>query len=149
LSVHQFEGLADGGSEAVQRQMWQRPIGLGSHNVGDDPAVPRMMAQWRGWPHRTGGDGEDALCRPYVTASSWASAELVAALLSRVPPSSFEGREVEEVPEWVTQCHGMTPAFPHSTRTTLGMAAQCGLVEQRQDLIPQAVSEDPGYRLLV
>jgi hypothetical protein len=42
---------------------------------------------------------------------------------------------VEEVREWVAQCHRMTPAFLHSTRTALGMAAQCGLVEQRWDMI--------------
>jgi hypothetical protein len=89
--------------------------------------VPGMMAQWRGWPDRTGGDGEDALRRSYVTTLSRASAELVAVPLLRVPPSSFEGRDVEEVREWAVQCHGMTPAFPHSTRIASGMAAQCGL----------------------
>jgi hypothetical protein len=44
---------------------------------------------------------------------------------------------MEEVREWAAQCHGMTPAFPHSTRTVSGMATQCGLVEQRQDMIPR------------
>jgi hypothetical protein len=99
--------------------------------------VPGMVAQWRGWPHRTGGDGEDTLRRPYVMASSWAGAGLVVISLSRVPSSPFEGRDVEEVREWTAQCHGMTPAFPHSTHTTLGMAAQCGLVKHCRDLIPK------------
>jgi hypothetical protein len=49
----------------------------------------------------------------------------------------FRGGGVEEVREWAAQCHGMTPAFPHSTRTTPGMAAQCGFVEQRRDMIPR------------
>jgi hypothetical protein len=31
----------------------------------------------------------------------------------------------------------LTPAFPHSSRTALGMAAQRGLVEQRRDTIPR------------
>jgi hypothetical protein len=31
----------------------------------------------------------------------------------------------------------LTPAFPHSSRTVLGMAAQRGLVEQRWDMIPR------------
>jgi hypothetical protein len=44
---------------------------------------------------------------------------------------------VEEVREWVTQCYGMTLAFPHSTRTAPGMAAQCRLVERHWDLIPK------------
>jgi hypothetical protein len=55
--------------------------------------------------------------------SPWAGVELVAVPLSRVSPSSFEGRDVEEIREWATQCYGMTLAFPHSTRTTPGMAA--------------------------
>jgi hypothetical protein len=85
--------------------------------------VPGMAAQWRGWPHRAGGDREDAPRQPYVTASSRASAELVAVPLSRMSPSSFEGHDVEEVRELAAQCHGMTPAFPHSARTVPGMAA--------------------------
>jgi hypothetical protein len=44
---------------------------------------------------------------------------------------------MEEVREWEAQCHGMTLAFPHSTRTALGMAAKCELVEQRRDMIPR------------
>jgi hypothetical protein len=44
---------------------------------------------------------------------------------------------MEEVREWAAQYHRMTLTFSHSTRTALGMAAQCGLVEQRQDLIPR------------
>jgi hypothetical protein len=44
---------------------------------------------------------------------------------------------MEEVPEWAAQCHGMTPTFPHSSRTTPGMAAQRGLVEQCRDMIPR------------
>jgi hypothetical protein len=66
--------------------------------------VPEFVAQRWAWPHRTGGgggDGEDVLHRPYVTTPSWAGAELVAVHLSRVPPSSFEGCDVEEVQEWV------------------------------------------------
>jgi hypothetical protein len=31
----------------------------------------------------------------------------------------------------------LTPAFPHSSRTVPWMAAQGGLVEQRQDMIPR------------
>jgi hypothetical protein len=61
--------------------------------------VPGMAAQWRGWPHRVGGDREDAPRQPYVTASSRASAELMVVPLLRVPPSSLEGRDVEEVQE--------------------------------------------------
>jgi hypothetical protein len=85
----------------------------------------------------TGGDGEDTLRRPYVTASSWVGAGLVAIPFLRVPSSSFERCDMEEVQEWAAQCQGMTPAFPHNTRTALGMAAQCRLVKQCRDLIPR------------
>jgi hypothetical protein len=44
---------------------------------------------------------------------------------------------VEVVREWVAQCYEMTLAIPHDTCTAPGMAAQCGLVEQRRDLIPR------------
>jgi hypothetical protein len=135
--VHQLEGLADGRSEAVQRQAWRRPVGLGSHNVRDGPAVPRMVEQRRTWPHRAEGDGGDALHHPHITASSWAGTELVVVHFSRVSPSSFEGCDVEVVREWVAQCYEMTLAILHDTCTALGMAAQCGLVEQRRDLIPR------------
>jgi hypothetical protein len=44
---------------------------------------------------------------------------------------------MEKVWERVAQCREMTPAFPHSARTAAGMAAQCGLVKQRRDMIPR------------
>jgi hypothetical protein len=47
--VHQFEGLADGGSEDAQQQMWRRPVGLGFHSAG-------VTLQCPGWWH-SGGDG--------------------------------------------------------------------------------------------
>jgi hypothetical protein len=62
---------------------------------------------------------------------------LVVIHLSRVPSSPLEGCDVEEVREWVAQCYGMTLAVLHSTRTASGMAIQCGLVEQRRDLLPR------------
>jgi hypothetical protein len=57
----------------------------------------------------------------------------------------WEGGDVEEVREWAAQCHEMTPAFPHSSRTTSGMAAQRGLVEQRRNMIPRGV-RGPAWR---
>jgi hypothetical protein len=69
------EGSADGRAEAAQQRAWRRPVVLGSHNAGDDAAVPAMVAQWRGWQRRAGGDWGDPPCRPYVTVSSPAGAE--------------------------------------------------------------------------
>jgi hypothetical protein len=54
-----------------------------------------MAAWWWGWPHRARGDREDVPRRPYATASSRESAELVAVPLSRVLSSSFEGHDME------------------------------------------------------
>jgi rRNA maturation endonuclease Nob1 len=65
--------------------------------------------------------------------------------LSRVSSSG----DVEEVREWAPRCHGMTPAFPHNTRTAPGMDAQCGLVEHRRDMIPRRCqrASEPGIHL--
>jgi hypothetical protein len=63
--------------------------------------------------------------------------ELVVVPPSRLSSSSLEGRDVDEVREWVAQSHGMTSVFPHSTRIVPGMAAQCGLAERCRDLIPR------------
>jgi hypothetical protein len=87
-------------------------------------------------------DGGDAPRQPYITAPSWASAESVVVPLSRVSSSSFKGLDVEEVRERVAQCHGVTLTFPHSTRTTSGMAAQCGFGRTTTGSDSQAVSED-------
>jgi hypothetical protein len=66
------------------------------------------------------------LYHPRITALSWAVAGLVTVHISRVSPSSFEGCDVEEVREWVTQCYGMTLAIPHSTRTAPGWLYSAG-----------------------
>jgi hypothetical protein len=50
-----------------------------------------MVAQRRGWPHRDGGDGGDALLWSDVTALSCVGVGQVSVPFSRVPPSSFEG----------------------------------------------------------
>jgi hypothetical protein len=50
-----------------------------------------MALRWRGWPHRTDGDGGDATHWSDVTALSWAGVEQTSVPLSRVPPSSFKG----------------------------------------------------------
>jgi hypothetical protein len=78
----------------------------------------------------------DLPLNPGVTPSQVGTGQ-VAVPLSRVPPSSFEGCNVEEVREWAAQCRGMAPSFPHSIRTALGMAARRGLVEQCRDTIPR------------
>jgi hypothetical protein len=76
--------------------------------------VPGMVAQWRGWPHRAGGDGGDALYWSDVTALSYVGVGWMSVPFSRVPPSSFEG--AARRPYWsgwhsVTE---LTLALPHN-----------------------------------
>jgi hypothetical protein len=51
----------DEGLEDAQQRAWQRLVVLGSHSAGDGAAVPGMAVQRRGWPHRAGVGGGDAL----------------------------------------------------------------------------------------
>jgi hypothetical protein len=143
-SVRRFEGPTDVGSGAAQRSAWRRPVSSGPHGVGDDPAVPGMVAQRRGWPHKAGGDGGDVLHHRRVTALSWAGTGLVALRLSRVSPPPFVGCGVGKVREWATLCHGVAPAIPHSTDTTPGMAAQRRIGRTAPGFDSQAVSGGVG-----
>jgi hypothetical protein len=104
------------------------PSEQGFHSAGDSSTALRMMVQGRGWPHRVQIDGGDVLRSPYVMTPSWPSVRSAAVRSSRLWPSFFEGRSMEEGQEWVAQCHGKTPATLHSTRTTLGIASQWRVV---------------------
>jgi hypothetical protein len=63
-----------------------------------------------------------------VTTSSWVGTGQIVVPLLRVPPSSFEGCDVEAVQEWAVQCRGVDtdlPAqLPHSAGD--GRKAQVG-----------------------
>jgi hypothetical protein len=76
-----------------------------------------------------------------VTAPSWVGARQMAVPLSRVPPSSFEGCDVEVVREWAAQCRGVDtgPAaqLPHSVGD--GRTGRVG--ETALGYYSQAVSE--------
>jgi hypothetical protein len=105
------------------------------------PTVWGMALQCQRWRH-SGGNG----CTGPTAMEKTCSAGLASrhrprrgGVGGRTPFKGaavlFRGGDVEEVRDWAAQCHGMTPAFPHSTRTVLRMPAQCGLVEQRRDTI--------------
>jgi hypothetical protein len=100
-----------------------------------------MVAQWRGWPYRARGDGGDTLHWYNVTALSCASVGLKSVPLSRVPPSSLEGCDVEAVQEWAAQCHGvdigLTTQLPYSARD--GLTGRVGRIVLGYD--SKAVSE--------
>jgi hypothetical protein len=68
LPAGRLEGTANGGSYEAQWQVWQRPVPVRSNSVGDVVAVPGVVLQWQGWPHRADSDGEDRSRRPDVMA---------------------------------------------------------------------------------
>jgi hypothetical protein len=89
----------------------------------------------------TGGDGGDALHWSDVTTPSRGGAGLTFVPLSRVPPSSFEGCDVESVQEWAAQCHGVDTSLP----AQLPYSARDGFIGRVGGTTPgydsQAVSE--------
>jgi hypothetical protein len=110
------------------------------------PTVRGMAMQRPGWRH-SGGDGRT---EPEVIEKT-CSAGLASqhrprrgGVGGRTPFEGaavlFRGGDVEEVRGWAAQCHGMTPAFPHSTRTTLGRPHSAGWLNsagrcQRVDVV--------------
>jgi hypothetical protein len=126
-SVRRFEGWADGGPDAAQQRAWRCPVVSGSHNGRDDAAVPGMAAQRQGWPRRT------ALVRRHGAVLGGRGAG--GRTPFKVPLSSFEGCDVEEVRECAAQCRGVDTGLP--AQLPHSMAAHRGLVEQRQDMIPR------------
>jgi hypothetical protein len=106
--------------------------------------VPGMTLQCPGWWH-SGGNGR--------TGSEVMEEMRLASLTSRRRPKRVRNRRpyafrgfhcpLSRGVMWRQYGSGwhsvmeLTPAFPHSSRTTPGMAAQRGLVEQRRDMIPR------------
>jgi hypothetical protein len=76
--------------------------------------VPEMVACWQGWPHRADGDKGGASHWSDVTASSWAGVRQASFLLSRVPPSSFEGAVRGLYESGQHSVTGLTLDSPHS-----------------------------------
>jgi hypothetical protein len=72
------------------------------NSAGVVAAVPGVVLQARGRPHRTnsGGDGAPAgLTSRFVPADSRGKG-------SRVQPSPLRGRGALAIREWAAQCHG-------------------------------------------
>jgi hypothetical protein len=72
--VRRLVGSIDGRPEDAQQRAWWCLVVPGFHNAWDGAAVPGMVTQWRGWPHRAGSDGGDVLRWSDVTMSSCAGA---------------------------------------------------------------------------
>jgi hypothetical protein len=135
--------------------------GRGSVSSSRASTVPGMVLQCLGWWH-SGGDGGT---RPEVMKetcstglTSWCRPERARGRRS-YPFRGFH-RPLSRGATWRRYGSGrhsvmeLTPAFPHSSRTVPGMAAQGGLVEQRRDMIPRRCQRaawrrfafDPGAR---
>jgi hypothetical protein len=140
-SVCLLKGWADEGSEDAQRRVWRCPVVPDFHGTGDDAAVPGMAAQWRRWPHKAGNNRGDAPCWPDITASSQAGAEWAPVRLSRVPPPSFEGCDVEAVREWATQRHGVDTGLPAQLLHSVGDGRTTRVGGTAPGYDSQAVSE--------
>jgi hypothetical protein len=103
--VHWLEGATDEKSWGAQYSAWQRL-------VSPSPTVKEMVMQcpgwcwrWRGWPHRTDGDGGDWPRRPSFTALSLCGGSIVARLPFEGSTVLFRGCGELAVWEWVAQCH--------------------------------------------
>jgi hypothetical protein len=99
--------------------------------------VPRMVAQRQGWLHMAEGDGGDTLHWSDVTTSparAWGKRPYLFRGFRRPLSRGATWRLYESGRHSVTE---LTPAFPHSSRTVLRMAAQGRLVEQRRVMIPR------------
>jgi hypothetical protein len=76
-----------------------------------------------------------------VTAPSWTGAGQMAVLLSRVPPSSFEGCDMEAVREWAAQCHGFDTGLPAQLPHSAGDGCTTRVGGTAPGYDSQAVSE--------
>jgi hypothetical protein len=101
--------------------------------------VPGWCSGWRGWPHRTDGDGGDWPRRPGVTALSLCGRGVVARLPFEGSAVLFRGCGELAVREWVAQCHGVVADHAAQRRTVAGMASPGELVEQCWGVIPRRV----------
>jgi hypothetical protein len=77
-----------------------------------------------------------------ITTLSWATVGSMDVHSSRAPSSLFEGCSAEEGRERVTECKGLAPTTPHSTRTAPVMAAQRWAIHTVSGRDSQAASGD-------
>jgi hypothetical protein len=108
--------------------------------------VPGMAAQRRGWPHRTRGDGGDALHWSDVTAPSCAGVVEVYVPFLRVPPSSLEGATRRSYGSGRHSVMELTLALPHSTVQWRGWPHRTGVWQNSAGVgFPGAV-RGPAWR---
>jgi hypothetical protein len=68
IAVARFEGAVNGSPYVAQWWSWRCRVPVRSNNTGDVVTVPRVVLQWRGWPHRADSDRDDRFRRPDVMA---------------------------------------------------------------------------------
>jgi hypothetical protein len=129
LSVHWFEGAADGRPQGAQQSAWRHLVASSPHSVGDGDAVPRMVLGRRGWPHRTDGDGGDRSRRPNITVLSLCGRGVVVHLPFEGSAVLFRGCGASAVREWVAQCHEVVAGHAAQRCTMEWMASPGKLAE--------------------
>jgi hypothetical protein len=72
------------------------------NNAGVVVAVPGVVLQARGQPHRTNSGGDGAP----TGLTSWFDSADSRGKGSRVQPAPLRGRDALAVREWAAQCHG-------------------------------------------
>jgi hypothetical protein len=72
------------------------------NSAGVVVAVPGVVLQGRGWPHRTDSDGDGAP----AGLTSWFDPAKLRGKDSRAQPGPLRGRGMLAVQEWAAQCHG-------------------------------------------
>jgi hypothetical protein len=105
------------------------------NSAGVVVAVPGMVLQGRGWPHRTDSDGDGA---PAGLTSRLDPAES-REKGSRVQPAPLRGHGVLAVREWAEQHHGTDTGLVTQFPQWRGWASPRELAEQRRGVIPRRV----------
>jgi hypothetical protein len=105
------------------------------NSAGVVVAVPDVVLQGRGRPHRTnsGGDGAPA------GLMSWFDPADIRGKGSRVQPPPLRGRGVLAVREWAAQCHGADTGRAAQFPVVAEMGSPRELAEQRRGVIPRCV----------
>jgi hypothetical protein len=87
------------------------------NSAGVVVAVPGLVLQGRGWPHRTDSDGDGALAGLTSRPNPAESREKGSTLL----PAPVRGCCVLAVREWAAQCHGADTGLVAQFSTVAGM----------------------------
>jgi hypothetical protein len=105
------------------------------NSAGVVVAVPDVVLQGRGWPHRTNSDGDGAP----AGLTSWLDPAKLRGKGSKVLPARLRGHGVLAIREWATQCHGADTGHVAQFLQWRGWVFPRELAEQCRGVIPRRV----------